>query len=100
MESGLEKEQRIEILPSLIKVRDFKKAIHYHELHLDVVKQVGDRSGQGKAYGSLADNYRHLGDFIKAKNYLELELDISKEVCNKKGEGRANGRLGNMYYNT
>ena len=30
---------------------DFRKAIEHHERHLEISKEVGDRAGEGRAYG-------------------------------------------------
>ena len=36
------------ILATLInRLGDFKKAIEYHEHHLKIAKEVGDRAGEG-----------------------------------------------------
>ena len=93
---------------------DFKKAIDYHELKcvLKIAKEVGDRSGEGKAYCNLGIAYDSLGDFKKAIDYHERDLKIAKEVGDRSGEGilvslLAYGRLlvvgdrtgeGNAYY--
>ena len=45
---------------------DFRKAIEYHERHLKISKEVGDRAGEGKAYGNLGNAYDSLGDLQKA----------------------------------
>ena len=37
---------------------DFKQAIEYHMLHLTIAKEVGDRAGEGGAYGNLGNAYR------------------------------------------
>jgi len=41
---------------------------------------VGDRSGEGKAYGNLGNAYYSLGDFKKAIDYQERHLRIAQEV--------------------
>ena len=66
---------------------DFKKAKEYYNLNLKVVKEVGDKYGEGIGYGNLGNAYYRLGDFKK----------IAKEVGDKRGEGVANGNLGNAY---
>ena len=45
---------------------DFSKAITYHAQHLAIAKEVGDRAGEGGAYGNLGISYRSQGDFSKA----------------------------------
>ena len=76
---------------------DFHKEIEYHRHHLQVAKEVGDKAGEGQAYGNLGIAYRSLGDFHKAIEYHECHLQIAKEVGDKAGEGRAYGNLGNAY---
>ena len=62
------------------RLGDFRKAIEYHERHLKILKEVGDRAGEGGAYGNLGIAYHSLGDFQKAIEYHERQLKISKEV--------------------
>ena len=76
---------------------DFKQAIEYHMLHLTIAKEVGDRAGEGRAYGNLGNAYQGLGDFKQAIEYHMLHLTIAKEVGDRAGEGRAYGNLGNAY---
>ena len=59
---------------------DFRKAIEYHKRHLKISKEVGDRAGEGRAYGNLGNAYNSLGDFQKAIEYHKRHLKISKEV--------------------
>ena len=66
---------------------DFRKAIEHHERHLEISKEVGDRAGEGRAYGNLGSAYYSLGDFQKAIEYHERRLKISKEVGDRAGEG-------------
>ena len=58
-------------------------------MYLKFSKEVGDRTGEGKAYGKLGNTYYGLGDFQKAKEYHERHLKISKEVGDRAGEGVA-----------
>ena len=76
---------------------DFKTAIDYHERHLKIAKEVGNKVGEGSAYNSLGNAYQDLGDFKTAIDYHERHLQIAKEVGNKVGEGSAYGSLGNAY---
>ena len=41
---------------------DYRKSIEYHEKHLKIAIEIGDRSGQ-RAYGSLGNSYDALGDY-------------------------------------
>ena len=40
--------------------------ISYHERHLQIVKKVGDKPGEGRAYGNFGNAYFSIGDFHKA----------------------------------
>ena len=55
---------------------------------------MGDRSGEGWAYGNLGNAYQCLGNFQKAIEYHEKQLKIAKEVGDRSGEGQAYGNLG------
>ena len=84
-------------MATLRNLGDFQKAIEYHERHLKISKETGDRAGEGRAYGNLGNAFLNLGDFQKVIEYHERHLKISKEVGDKAGEGRTYGNLGNAY---
>ena len=79
------------------KLGDSKKAIEFHKTDLEIAKELGDREGEGKAYGNLGIAYDSLGDFRKAIFYLDKVLAIAKELGDREGEGKAYGNLGNAY---
>jgi tetratricopeptide (TPR) repeat protein len=62
---------------------------------------VGDRAGEGRAYGNLGNAYQSHADFSKAIKYHTQSLAIAKEVGDRAGEVRAYGSLGpcHMYLN-
>ena len=74
------------------------KAIEYHEKHLKIAKEIGDRSTEGSAYGNLGNDYQRRGNFKKAIEYHEKHLKIAKEVGDRSREGMAYGNLGNAFY--
>ena len=59
---------------------------------------MGDKAGEGRAYGNLGNAYHGLGDFHKAIDYHECHLQIAKEAGDKAEQGRAYGNLGNAYH--
>ena len=59
--------------------------------------EIGDRGGEGRAYGSLGNAYQSLGDYRKAIEYHEKHLKIAIEIGDRGGEGRGYGSLGNAY---
>jgi hypothetical protein len=80
-----------------VREPDFSRAIEYHTQCLAIAKEVGDRAGEGTAYGSLGNAYKSLGDFSRAIEYHTQRLEIAKEVGDRAGEGGAYGSLGNAY---
>ena len=80
------------------RLGDFKKAKKYHELCIEITKQVGDASIGGAAYGNLGGDYQGLGDFKTAIHYHELCLKIAKQVGDVSSEGTVYGNLGSAYH--
>ncbi|XP_078360938.1 tetratricopeptide repeat protein 28-like [Oculina patagonica] len=80
-----------------VSLGDFRKAIDYYELRIKIAKEVGDKAGEGRAYGNLGIAFKSLGDFRKAIDYYELHFKIAKEVGDKAGKGSAYGNLGNAF---
>lgn len=76
---------------------DFRKAIVYHQLHLNIAKEAGDRAGEGDAYANLGIAFNSLSDFKKAIEYHQLHLGIAKELGSKESEGGAYTNLGIAY---
>ena len=64
---------------------------------LSIVKEVGDRAGEGTAYGNLGSAHNRLGNFQEAIEYHNKCLSIVKEVGNRANEGKIYGNLGNVY---
>ena len=59
---------------------------------------MGNREGEGRAYGNLGNAFCSLGDFQKAIAYQERHLKISKEAGQRAGEGIAYCNLGSAYH--
>ena len=68
---------------------NFKQAIEYHEKHLSTVKEVGDRAGEGLAYGNLGNAYCNLGYFKEAMEYHDHSRSIFKEIGDCLREGHS-----------
>ena len=64
---------------------------------MKIAQEIGDRSGEGAAYGNLGNAYRSLGDYRKAIEYHEKDLKIAKEISYRSSERAAYGNLGNAY---
>ena len=75
----------------------FKRAIKYHQRHLEIAKEMGDKAREGVSYRNLGNAYQGLGQFKTAIEYHQRHLEIAKEVGDKTGEGRSYSNLGNTY---
>ncbi len=56
-----------------------------------IAKELGDRAGEGRAYGNIGNVFRAQGDLSKAFEYLKKHPDTAKELGDLKWEGRAYG---------
>ena len=59
---------------------------------------MGDRAGEGTAYGNLGNAHQSMGDFSQAIEYHRQDLAIAREVGDRAGKGKAYGNLGNAHY--
>ena len=75
----------------------FQEAVEFHNKHLSISKEVGDKAGEGFAYCHLGNAYQSLGRFQEAIEFHNKHLTISKEMGDKAGEGNAYGNLGIAY---
>ncbi|KAM5146151.1 G-protein-signaling modulator 1 [Mantella aurantiaca] len=73
------------------------KATEYYERNLELVKQLGDRAAQGRAYGNLGNTHYLLGNFNEAITFHKERLAIAKEFGDKAAERRAYSNLGNAH---
>ena len=64
---------------------------------MKIAKVIGDRGGEGAAYGNLGNCYQSLGDYRKSFEYHKKDFKIAKEIGDRGGEGAAYRNLGNCY---
>ena len=62
------------------KLGNFSKALEHHKEHLTMATEVGNRAGEGLAYGKLGIAYQSQGDYAKAFEHHTQHLAIAKEV--------------------
>ena len=67
-------------------------------LSIAVMRLIGNRRGEGIAYGELGNVYNSLGEYVKAGEYYEKALVINMEIGDRKGEGTIYGNLGTVFY--
>ena len=76
---------------------DFKTAIDYHQRHLEIAKELSDRSGEGKVCRNLGYAHQSLGNFKTAIEYHERHLKIARELGDRSGEAEAYSILGEAH---
>jgi len=71
---------------------DFSNANKCHTQHLEIVKEVGDRAGEGRAYGNLGTGHMHLNEYVKAVAYFEAQhgLAISLKLAHLQSDAALN----------
>uniref|UniRef100_A0A0X3P485 G-protein-signaling modulator 2 n=1 Tax=Schistocephalus solidus TaxID=70667 RepID=A0A0X3P485_SCHSO len=76
---------------------DQLKAIACYEEYLKVVRELGDKPAEGRAYGNLGNTHHLLGNFKEAVEYHKKRLRIAKEFGDLPAQRRAYSNLGNSY---
>ena len=76
---------------------DYKKAIEYNDLALDIFKEFGDKRQEGYAYQRRGDVFQKLCKFEKAREYQNRALSIAIDLGEKPLEGYAYYGLGNAF---
>ena len=71
-----------------------ERAIGFYEQQLVIVREIGDRRGEGNALGNLGIAYADLGQAERAIGFYEQQLAIGREIGDRRGEGNALGNLG------
>uniref|UniRef100_A0A915CG10 G-protein-signaling modulator 2 n=2 Tax=Parascaris univalens TaxID=6257 RepID=A0A915CG10_PARUN len=79
-------------------LRDFNKALEYHQYDLETAKLLNDQSGLAKANGNVANTYKALGDFDSAYDHAVVHLKIAREMNDKESEARALYNMGSIYH--
>ncbi|XP_069039380.1 G-protein-signaling modulator 1b isoform X2 [Lepisosteus oculatus] len=83
-------------LPSDVR-ETLQKATEFYEMNLSLVKELGDRAAQGRAFGNLGNTHYLLGNFVDAIKFHKERLSIAKEFGDKAAERRAYSNLGNAF---
>lgn len=73
------------------------KAVDFYQQNLALMREIGDRSAQGRSCGNLGNTYYLLGDFQAAIEHHQERLRIAREFGDKAAERRANSNLGNSH---
>src|SRR5262249_34672437 len=62
-----------------------------------IMREVGDRAGEGRALNQLGRVYRALGQYDKALRCLEQALTLARKVGNRDSDGPDLSNLGTVY---
>ena len=62
--------------------------MEFHTKHLNISHELGDRAGEGTAYGNLGAAFGTLGQNVKALEFLTKQLNIRRELGDRAGEDR------------
>ena len=54
-----------------------------------IVREIGDRTGEGIALGNMGIAYADLGETRRAIQFFEQRLTLAREIGDRRGEGNA-----------
>lgn len=75
-------------------IADYGKAIDSFQQELTLVREIGDREGEGHILGNLGSVYLALGNYSKAIESLKQSLIIAREIKDRYGESVVLSNLG------
>lgn len=74
-----------------LRLGDYQRAFECHEKDLQIVRSIGDRTGEAQALGNLATAHYTAGQYQQAVEFYQKSLAISLEI----GDAQA---VGNSHY--
>jgi tetratricopeptide (TPR) repeat protein len=97
-QAGLQEPSRARVYTSLgnvyIRLGRYAKAISFYEQALEIYREVGDASGQGKIMGSMGDVAFRMDDYDKAISCYERSLEVYRQIGDIPGQGKVLGSMG------
>ncbi len=76
---------------------DYDTALSYQEESLSILREIGDKKGEGATLNNLATTAHARGDYDSALRYLKESLAISREIGDKRCEGATLANLSQIY---
>jgi tetratricopeptide (TPR) repeat protein len=64
---------------------------------LVIVREIGERLGEGVVLNNIGEVYNNLGQYPKALEFYQQALAIRREVSDRKGEGVTLNNMGLVY---
>lgn len=77
-------------------LRDFPTAIDFHQRHLAIAQELGDKIGEARACWSLGNAHAAIGNHEKALHYAQLHLFLAKELGDPVGETTARVNIADL----
>jgi CHAT domain-containing protein len=78
-------------------LRQYLKAIEYHQESLAIAREIGDRGSEANILNSLGVVYGSLGQDLKEIEYHQQSLAIKREIGDRSGEASSLDNLGVVY---
>ena len=79
------------------KLGKYKKALDYHQQHLELSEQTENSRGKRRANCNIGCVYKIMGDLPMALYYFERAYNISKERGDRKAQARICNNMANIY---
>lgn len=76
------------------QMRDYAKALRYHQTELSIASELNQVMMQARAYSHLGSAYENLGNLTEAIKYHELNLTASSQTNDKLLKAIAHCSLG------
>jgi hypothetical protein len=70
-----------------------RRPIEFYEQDFAIVREIGNRRGEGGALGNMGSAYADLGETRRAIELYEQDLAIAREIGDRQGEARASWNL-------
>ena len=81
----------------LLDRSQFREALEKFQKALVIVREIGDRQGEGDTLNNIGRVYRNLGQYPKALEFYQQALAIRQEIGDKAGQGTTLNNIGIVY---
>ena len=76
------------------ELKDYARAIEYHQRDLAISRQIGEKAAEEGALVNLANAYSEQGNYNQAVDNYHQALAISQQLGDRWGEGNIRSNLG------
>ncbi len=80
------------------KLGETRRAIEFHQQDLAIMREIGNRHGEGNSLGNLGSAHALLGETRRAIEFYQQALAILREIGDRRSEGNALGNLGSVHF--